>query len=109
LKKEVQTVHDEASAYIDKRSDTWQELDKGQVFTIWVTELEELPDLDPVICQVRYSMQTRRVTQAKPCRSFLRCLSERSEPVKSQMHQVDLRYTKQELLNHLCRGHEGGC
>ena len=98
LKEEVQTVHDEASAYVDERSDTWQESDKGKVFTIWVTELEELADLDPVICQVRYSMQTWRVTQAKPCRSFLRCLSERSEPVKSQMHQVALRYTKQELL-----------
>ena len=43
-------------------------------------------------------MLTLRVTQAKPCRISLRCLSERNEPVSTRMHHVDLRYTKEELL-----------
>ena len=32
LKDEAQTVHDDASAYFDERSDKWQESEKGVVY-----------------------------------------------------------------------------
>jgi DNA-directed RNA polymerase subunit L len=47
LKEEAQTVYDDASAYLDERSDTWQESEKGQACNIGVTALEELAHFDP--------------------------------------------------------------
>ena len=40
-------MHDGASAYFDDCSEQWQDSEKGQAFTLWVTELEVLADFDP--------------------------------------------------------------
>jgi len=47
FKEEAQAVHDGASAYFDDCSEQWQDSEKGQAFTLWVTELEVLADFDP--------------------------------------------------------------
>jgi hypothetical protein len=39
-------VYDEAQAYFDDCSETWQESEKGQVFATWGGELELLADFD---------------------------------------------------------------
>lgn len=42
----ARTVHDEASAYYEARSETWQDSEKGQAFVQWMDELESLADFD---------------------------------------------------------------
>jgi hypothetical protein len=37
-------VYDDAQAYFDDRSETWYESEKGQVFAMWLGELERLAD-----------------------------------------------------------------
>ena len=107
FREEAQRVHGDASTYYDDRSEHWQDSEKGQAFYIWVTTLEELADFDPEpVDTVRIAidlsgggrLRTWKVTQVMPCRSCQTCRSWRSKSVESQMHQVDLRYTKEELL-----------
>jgi chromosome segregation ATPase len=49
----IDDAHSEAESYYDDRSETWQDGERGQVYSQWVSdletlagELEEIPDID---------------------------------------------------------------
>ena|SRR5215831_9313266 len=44
FQQEAQAGYDDAQAYFDDRSETSQESEKGQAFTIWIGKLELLAD-----------------------------------------------------------------
>src|SRR6516165_8564539 len=62
FKEEAQAVHDGASAYFDDCSEQWQDSEKGQAFTLWVTELEVLADFDPEPVNTALHQVDRRYT-----------------------------------------------